>query len=42
MMENLEHGNVVNSAVFSPDGASVVTAAFDGAARIWGAEVVIV
>ena len=31
------HEGPVNSAVFSPDGAKVVTASEDGTARLWDA-----
>ena len=31
------HDNIVLSAAFSPDGKRIVTASFDGTARIWDA-----
>ena len=34
------HTNAVNSAAFSKDGRRVVTASWDGTARIWNVEVV--
>ena len=37
LVSRLRHGGVVNAAVFSPDGASVVTAGRDGVGRRWDA-----
>src|SRR6266550_2991574 len=34
---SMRHGDVVNSAQFSPDGQQVVTASRDGTARMWDA-----
>jgi WD40 repeat protein len=38
MLRDLKgHGDKVNSAAFSPDGARMVTASFDGTAQVWDA-----
>jgi eukaryotic-like serine/threonine-protein kinase len=31
------HGDILESAAYSPDGARIVTASMDGSARLWGA-----
>lgn len=33
----LDHGRIVSSAAFSPDGARIVTASWDNVARVWNA-----
>lgn len=38
MTAGRRHGDRITTAAFSPDGQRVVTASYDGTARVWGAE----